>query len=119
MTEAMFNKITACLDLAGDNSTENLVSNSPVFFITKDFDVYPNCSQISPWWCLSNIKKDGIEKVINNYIFNTSTAQNSRLTIPICEMVKACGNPNSNRLFDKDDYITYILNQYCKRGKKE
>ncbi|WP_097025682.1 hypothetical protein [Clostridium peptidivorans] len=104
-------------ELIKDNSTENLVSNSPVFYVTKDFDVYPNYSQISSWWCLGNIKKYSIEKVINNYICNTSLAQNSRLTVPICEMVKVCGNPNSNRLFDKGDYIMYILNQYCKRGK--
>lgn len=104
-------------ELIQDNSTENLVSNSPVFYVTKDFDVYPNYSQISSWWFLGNIKRDNIEKVINNYINNTSLAQNSRLTVPICEMVKVCGNPNSNRLFDKGDYITYILNQYCKRSK--
>lgn len=101
-------------DLIQDNSTENLVSNSPVFFVTKDFDVYPNSSQISLWWYLGNLKKDGIENVIKNYIYNTSLAQNSRLTVPICEMVKACGDPNSYRLFDRDDYIDYILNQYCK-----
>lgn len=104
-------------ELIQDNSTENLVSNSPVFYVTKDFDVYPNYSQISSWWFLGNIKRDNIEKVINNYINNTSLAQNSRLTVPICEMVKVCGNPNSNRLFEKGDYITYILNQYCKRSK--
>lgn len=102
-------------ELISDTSTENIVSDSPVLFITSNLDVYPNYSQISPWWHLGNMRRDGLDKVLNNYIENKSLAQNLRSTVPICEMVKSCGNPNSKRLFDKDDYIAFILNQYCKK----
>lgn len=101
-----------------DNSTVNLVSQSPIFYVTSEFDVYPNYTSILPWWKLGNIKKDGIEIVLNNYINNNCLAQHNRLTIPISKMVKECGNPKSNRLFDKEDYIMYIINQYCNREVK-
>ena len=101
-------------ELLTDASTINIVSSSPVFYITPDFDVYPNYSSIAPWGYLGNIKEDGIERVLNNYINNRSLAQYNRLTVPINKMVKAYGNPNSKRLFDKGDYIIYIINQYCK-----
>lgn len=101
-------------ELLTDTSIANLVSSTPVFNITSDFDVYPNYSSVTPFWYLGNLKKDGIERVLNNYINNRSLAQHNRLTVPINKMVKACGNSNSKRLFDKGDYIIYIINQYCK-----
>lgn len=101
-------------EFINEASTKNLVTNSPVFYITSEFDVYPNYTSIAPWWHLENIKSDGIEKVLNNYRNNISLGQRSRLKVSINEMVKLCGNPNSNRLFDKDDYIIYIINKYCR-----
>ncbi len=101
-------------ELINDYSTCNLALENPVFYISKDFDVYPNYTQISSWWCLGNLHKDGIEKIISNYINNNSIAQKVRLTVPLSEMVRSCGNPLSLRLFEREDYIMYILNQYCK-----
>lgn len=101
-------------ELICDDSTLNLVSKSPVFYITSEFDVYPNYTSISPWWYLGNLKTDGIEKILNNYINNKSLGQKVRLSVPIKELVSTCGNLNSTRLFDKDDYIIYLLNKYCR-----
>lgn len=44
-------------------------------------------------------------------------AQNARLTIPINEMIKKYGDKHSQRLFLKDDYISFILNRYCSNEK--
>lgn len=101
-------------ELITDNSTERYVSKTVVFYIDKDFNVYPNISNPAPYWCLGSLKIDGVETVIDNYINSKSIAQNARLNIPIYEMVKKCGTKDSQRLFTKGDYIAYILNQYCK-----
>ena len=100
-------------ELIVDNSTKSYVCDSPVFYIDKDFNVYPNISTPSLFWCLGNLKSDGVNAVLENYIESRSVAQNTRLTVPLCEIIKSQGNPTSERLFTKDDYITFMLNKYC------
>lgn len=102
-----------CKKLSCDTSTSNIVSNIPVFFIDKDFNVYPNYETPSSFWCLGNIKKDGAEKILKTYFSNSSVAQHTMQNIPICDMVKKCGNSDSMRLFGEWDYKNFILQKYC------
>jgi MoaA/NifB/PqqE/SkfB family radical SAM enzyme len=97
-----------------DSSTGNIITNSPVFLIDKDFNVYSNYETPSKEWCLGNLKTDRAEKALDNYINNNSTAQHIMATVPIYEMVKKCGNAESMRLFGKWDYKNFILNKYCR-----
>jgi len=98
-----------------DSSTmSGIVTDSPVFFIDKNLNVYPNYETPSPWWCLGNLKTDGAEKILDTYINNGSIAQHAMLTIPISEMVKKYGNPESMRLFGEWDYKNFILHNYCR-----
>ena len=101
-------------ELIKDNSTGNIVTNSPVLFIDKDFNVYPNYEAPSQAWCLGNLKADKAEKILYNYVNNISAAQHILRTIPISEMVKKCGNAESMRLFGKWDYRNFILSKYCR-----
>ena len=100
--------------LINDTSTNNIVTDSPVFFIDKDFNVYPNYETPSPFWCLGNLKIDGTEKILDTYVNNGSVAQHNMLTIPIGEMVRKYGNSKSMRLFGKWDYRNFILIKYCR-----
>jgi len=97
-----------------DSSTENIVTNKPVFYIDKDFNVYPNYETPSQFWCLGNLKIQGAEEILSNYVNNTSIAQNVKLTVPINKMVIKHGDPESMRLFGKRDYMNYILHKYCR-----
>lgn len=105
--------------LMGDHSTESYVSDSPVFYIDKDFKVYPNISAPEPQWCLGNLKRDGVEAVLENYAESCSPAQHTRLTVPLCELVRSQGDPSSRRLFDKGDYMELMLNRYCRRKRAD
>lgn len=100
-------------ELVSDQSTKSYVSEAPVFYVDKNFDVYPNVSTPAPFWRLGNLKKDGAEAIVEAYTHSKSFAQRTRLTTPICEIVKACGNPHSRRLFTRGDYVTFMLNRYC------
>lgn len=105
-------------DLIGEllkvKTTTSIVTTSPVFHVDANFNVYPNITQPAAWWCLGNLKIDGIEHIMYNYINNKSKAQKFINSIPIGDMVSLCGNSNSARLFNKADYIIYIQNQFCK-----
>lgn len=100
--------------LINDKSTRNLVSEEVVFYVTNDFSVYPNISNIAPWWKLGNIKENTVDEIIYNYQNNKAIAMNISNTVPIYEIVRKVGNKNSNKLFSKNDYYDYLINQYSK-----
>lgn len=104
-----------CAELFEDRSTENLAGLDPVFYIDQDLNVYPNFSAPEPIWYLGNLKTEGIEAVLRAYAENASPAQRTRRTVPLCQMAKAAGNPDSLRLFTRGDYIEYLLNR-CSRS---
>ena len=99
--------------LSASDETHSYVSDTPVFYVDKDFDVYPNITAPAPHWLLGNLKTDGAEAVLNRYRNSESPAQRARLTVPLGEMVKRCGDPDSRRLFDKSDYIDPIVKRWC------
>lgn len=103
-----------CKKLSDDSSTNSIVSNTPIFFVDKEFNVYPNYETPSSFWCLGNLKKDGAEKIIRTYQSNGSIAQHVMQNIPISEMVKKYGNPESMRLFAEWDYKNFLLQKYCR-----
>ena len=99
--------------LVNDTSTESYVEDSPVFYIDSKLNVYPNISAPAPHWCLGNLNSSSAGEILQNYLQSKSVAQSARLTVPVCQIVKSCGNPDSLRLFDEQDYIIYLLNKYC------
>lgn len=115
--EQIFGQTEASLfaKLAASTNTENLATADPVLYIDKDFNAYPNFGAMEPSWHLGNLKTDGAEAILRSFSENLSKAQHTRLTTPLGEMVKAMGDPASQRLFDESDYIQYILNRYCRQ----
>ncbi len=101
-------------ELAADVSTASYVSETPVLYIDRNFDVYPNISAPAPYWRLGNLKKDGAGVILRNYSESKSTAQDIRLRVPLCDMVKSQGDPESRRMFGRGDYICFLLNRYCR-----
>lgn len=101
-------------ELIHDTSTASFVSDTPVFYIDNKWNVYPNVATPEAVWCLGNLKTDGGQSVLETYVNSGSIAQHTRLTVPLCEMVKAEGDPQSQRLFTRGDYIAYLLNRYCR-----
>ena len=101
-------------ELKDDSSTADLAGDDPVFYVDREFNVYPNFTAPAPFWCLGNLKTDGAQAVLKNYSENRSVAQHVRATVPLGEIVRAQGDPESLRLFGKGDYIDYLLNRYCR-----
>ena len=64
---------------------------------------------------LKALKEEGIETILKNYTESKSVAQAMRLTVPLCDIVASQGDCQSQRLFDKGDYIDYLTNKYCRK----
>lgn len=101
-------------ELLSDRSKTSYVSRRPVFYIDKDYNVYPNITAPSAYWRLGNIKTHSAKEVLENYIVSKSPAQHTALTVPVCDTVRACGDSSSLRLFSRGDYILFMLNKFCR-----
>ena len=102
--------------LSHSRNTKSLVTSKPYFDIDHNWDMYSNFGTPTPKWCLGNLKRDGAQAIVECYRGETSPAQAARRNIPLGEMVRACGDPDSQRLFDKGDYEDYILEKFCERN---
>lgn len=100
-------------ELLEDESTASYVSEDPVFFIDCHYDVYPNITTPSPLWRLGNWKRDGAEAVLDAYAGSRSPAQRTRLAVPVSRLARAHGDPESRRLFGREDYIELLLHRCC------
>ena len=107
--QALFQK------LSRSKSTHSFVTGKPYFNIDYNWDVYPNDGGDFPRWCLGNLKRDGARTIVECYRGETSPAQAARRNVPLGKMVRACGDPDSQRLFDRGDYEDYILEKFCER----
>lgn len=99
-----------------DDSTESLGGTArPVLYVDGDFNVYPNIGTPAPQWRLGNLRTDGPAKVLETLAQDQSPAQHIRKTVPLSRLARACGDPDSRRLFGRGDYIDYLLNRYCRQ----
>ena len=108
-----------CRELLSDGSTFSYVSDDPVFFIDHNYDVYPNITTPSSIWRLGNWKKDGAKAVLEAYAESQSPAQHTRLSVPVCRLARAHGDPDSRRLFGREDYIELLLHRYCAGAERK
>ena len=103
-----------CRELLEDGSTESLGrGRSPVLYVDGEFNVYPNFGVPAGQWLLGNLKTDGAEEILRRLAADESPAQRVRASVPVSELVRARGDPESRRLFGRGDYLEYLLNQYC------
>jgi hypothetical protein len=102
-----------CAELSGNPEIIGTVTDTPTFYVDKDFNVYPNITTPSKYWSLGNLKTDGTETILRRYLNDESPAQRVRATAPIGELTKTCENFESERLFSQGDYVDYLVNKYC------
>ena len=101
--------------LSRSKNTHSFVTDKPYFDIDHNWDVHSNDGTPTSPWCLGNLKEDGAQAIVECYLNETSPAQAARRNIPLGEMIRACGDPHSQRLFDRGDYEAYILEKFCER----
>lgn len=101
------------LDCLTDCETPpNMSANMHSLSINTDFDVYPNIAEPTEWWRLGNLRTDGIDKIIKAYRDETTPGMVTNQTIPIRELAKKYGVPNSKKLYHKDDLIIRFMHQW-------
>ena len=87
------------------------------FFVTSDWDAYPNFMNIAPWWRLGNLKKDSWEKILQNYAedncFGLKTYKNESSK----SLVTKYADPNGIKVYmNRGELITYLIGKHCRKN---
>ncbi|MDD5191053.1 MAG: hypothetical protein PHE50_08445 [Dehalococcoidales bacterium] len=83
-------------------------NDTPFFetlYVTGDFAVYPNISSQDPWWRLGNLKTDGVDVIMDNYINHKNLGLQMNYEIPVKYFAAKYGNPAGEKLFAGKDSI--------------
>lgn len=99
-------------ELLSDANPPNIWPQILALAVDADFDVYPNNAEPMPWWKLGNLKTDGIDAVIKAYRDETPPGMRVNREMPIMELARRYGNPESTRLYDKSDLLSRWLRMW-------
>jgi hypothetical protein len=91
--------------LLDDDNPLNENPEVPAFMIDSEFNVYPNCGEIAAWWCLGNIRRDGVPVIIENYLTRNNPGLNMNYEIPVSYFARKYGNPAGDRIYARSDLI--------------
>ena len=101
--------------LSNDDSTISfLIEDSITLYVSNNYDVYFNYTELTPKWCIGNLRRDTREKIIENILNQNVEAINVARKTPISSLVKRYGDKKSDKIFFKRDYIEYLLLKHLK-----
>ena len=92
-------------ELLKEETPLNEESEILAFMVDADFNVYPNFGEIAEWWCLGNVKKDGIRKIIDNFINRNTPGMKMNFEIPVRYFAEKYGTQDNERLWAKVDLV--------------
>lgn len=107
------------IELTECDTPPNMDANIPSLAVNADYNVYPNLAEPTEWWRLGNLKTDGIDKILRSYHDETTPGMKTNRTLPISVLAKTYGDPNSKKLYDKNDLITRLMHQWGADYMKE
>ncbi len=73
------------------------------FHIRSDFNVYPNCGENAEWWCLGNLKTDGIDCIISTFIEHGNPGLKLNYEVAIKYLASKYGNNHGDKIYTRYD----------------
>ena len=83
-----------------------------VLMISNTYDVYFNFTHMRPEWRIGNLKTDPIEELMRRITEEDTPALCTARSITLGELVRRYGDPDSQRLFEENDYRIWLLNTH-------
>ena len=71
----------------------------PALMVASDFNVYPNSGEIASWCCLGNLKTDGVDAVMDNYLNRHTLGLKMNHEMPVSYFARKYGNSQGDRLY--------------------
>ena len=86
-----------------------------VLYIANNYDLFFNFTHMRPEWRIGNLKKDPIAQLISRVLEEDIPALRKARSITISELVQQYGDPLSQKAFQKEDYLMFLLNRHLER----
>jgi hypothetical protein len=83
-----------------------------VIYVANDYDLFFNFTHMQKEWRIGNIKEEPIEELLRRILDEDIPALRSARSITVGELVKRYGNPESERLFEEEDFKMHLLNTH-------
>ena len=80
--------------------------------IASDFNVYFHFTSPSRAWCLGNLKKDPMDRIVKAAVEETVPALVLSRAMPLGRLATKYGDFESNKAFSLEDYKMFLLNRY-------
>ena len=81
-------------------------------YISNEYNVYYNYTNLSKPWIIGNLKKDDASELVRRVMTRDTYALRATLQCSWVDLVKQFGNTDSDRAFVLDDYEMYLFNDY-------
>jgi len=92
-------------ELLEENNPLNEESEILAFMIDPDFKLYPNFGEIAEWWCLGNVRKEGVGKIIDTFMDRNTTGMKMNFEMPVRYFAEKYGKQDNERLWSKVDLV--------------
>lgn len=86
-----------------------------VLYIANNYDLYFNFTHMRPEWRIGNLKTDPMEELVRRVTEEDTPALREARRITLGELVSRYGDPDSQRLFQAEDYQQWLLNCHLER----
>lgn len=97
----------ALLDsLSKDDSPPNLGTALPTLAVNAEYDVYPNIAEPTYWWCLDNLKTNGVDAIVKVFRDGTTLGMKANREIPVRDLVWRYSDWKNEKLYDKGDLVS-------------
>jgi hypothetical protein len=83
------------------------------FMVTPELDVYSNLGEPMPWWRLGNLDVEGLDTIMRRYVHDEAPGLWANFHVPVSELARAYGRPESRLLYERDDLITRWLRMWA------
>ncbi|MBR0136110.1 MAG: radical SAM protein, partial [Clostridia bacterium] len=105
-----------CAELRDD--TSHVVFHNEdriVLYVSNEYDLFFNFTHMRPEWRIGNLKTDPIEALVRRVTEEDTEALREANRITVGELVERYGDPLSEKVFEKEDYLGYLFNTHLER----
>lgn len=99
-------------ELLCDDTPPDISADFPCVSVDACYNVYPNIAEPAEWWCLGNLKTDGVDSVIKAYRDGTPPGMTANKTVSVSELAYRFGRQGSTKLYTKGDLICRFMHQW-------
>ncbi len=89
------------------------------FFVCGNWDVFANLGTLEEWWCLGNLRRDGIDSIFRRFERDDTVGLKTLLHRSPRELAEQHGNPRGRRVYSgRDDLLSLYRGESCEREWK-